>query len=107
MKNTTIRLSAQDFSASGPALIRKFFFPRQRLRISDLPQILGLSRDRLHRRIKSGQLDLRIQKDEAGRPFVRVEDLISYLFPEEESVTPMSPETPKRPVGRPRKAVGR
>lgn len=111
MKSSTPKLHPQDFSASGPALIRKFFFPRQRLKLSDLPQVLGLSRDRIYLRIKNGQFDLKIRKDEVGRPFILLEDLIAYLFPEEKKdvtpVTPVSPETQKRPVGRPRKAVGR
>ena len=110
MKYTCKSIHPQDFSLAGPALIRKFFFPRQRLRLSDLPPVLGLSRDRLNRRIKAGNFGLEIKKDEAGRPFVRVEDLVRYLFPEErdeirEEIPDPKEKLSMRGRGRPRKAV--
>ena len=74
-------LSPRDFEFSGPALLRKAFFPRQWLTITDISKILGVSRDRVYKRIQAGRLNLRVYRDEANRPLVLLEDLISYLYP--------------------------
>jgi len=72
-------LSPGDFELSGPALLRKTFFPRHRLTITDLAKVLGLSRDRIYKRLHAGKLDLKISYDEAGRPFVGLDDLVEYV----------------------------
>ena len=78
MSINTSRLSAGDFELSGPALLRKAFYPRQRLTITELSAIIGLSRDRLYKRIVAGKLNLNVQKNECGLPFVLLEDVIQY-----------------------------
>ena len=67
------RLSPEDFELSGPALLRKAFYPRQRLTITELSAIVGLSRDRLYKRVVAGKLNLNVQKNECGLPFVLLE----------------------------------
>lgn len=91
-------LSPGDFELSGPALLRKAFFPRQCLTITDLSKILGVSRDRIYKRIQAGRLNLRVYRDEANRPLVLLEDLISYLYSSAESSHPDTP--PDVPKGR-------
>lgn len=89
----------------GPAALRAYFFPRQRITITELSRILGLSRDRIYKRIHAGRLNLRILRDEADRPIILLEDVISYLFPDlPQNPSFSEPSTPvkKRP-GRPRK----
>lgn len=95
-------LSPEDFELSGPALLRKAFFPRQCLTITDLSKVLGLSRDRIYKRFHKGQLNLRIRRDDSGRPLVVLDDLIAYLYPPQ---TDPNPEPIKRKPGRPRKTV--
>jgi len=91
------------YDLSGPAALRKHFFPLIRLNITQVARVIGRSRDRIYKRIRAGRLDLRIQYDEARRPFVTIDDLIRYLYPPP-SATPPQPE-PVRKVGRPRKTV--
>jgi len=100
-------LSPESFELSSPALLRKHFFPRQRLKITEVAAIIGISRVRLHHRIREGHCDLRIQRDEVGLPFVTVEDLVRYLYPEDPHSTELEPECKIRRAGpgRPRKAV--
>ena len=109
----TSHLSAGDFELTGPALLRKTFHPRQRLTITEVSEILGLSRNQVYRRIRAGTLGLRIQRNECGIPFVRIDDLIRYLFPDlvssdssssDVEETSFSRSVPRRP-GRPRKSA--
>ena len=98
-------LQPADFELSGPALLRKYYFPRQRLHLSELPPVLGICRDRIYKRLKSGTLGLIVRTDEAGRPFVNIEDLIVYLYPPT-ACHPEAPEAkPRRGPGRPRKST--
>ena len=89
----------------GPAALRAYFFPRQRITITELSRILGLSRDRIYKRIHAGRLNLRILRDEANRPVILLEDVISYLFPDLPPNPAFSePSVPvRRRPGRPRK----
>ena len=107
MDNTT--LSSGDFELSGPALLRKTFHPRQRLTITELSKVIGLSRDRIYKRIRAGKFDLRIQRNECGTPFVTVDDLINYIYPN--YVPPSHPLSPSRhpdqPESKPRRGPGR
>ena len=111
MDSTT--LSSGDFELSGPALLRKTFHPRQRLTITELSKVIGLSRDRIYKRIRAGKFDLRVQRNECGTPFVALDDLINYLFPDHVPSSPsLSPACHPDPVpapvkrrpGRPRKS---
>ena len=94
----------------GAILLAQQFHPRHKLSIPDVCPVLGLSRDGLYKRIRTGTIGLRIRKDELGKQWVLLSDLISYLFPETESMTAMPSGMPeitveKRKRGRPRKAV--
>lgn len=89
------------FNLSGPAAIRQLFFPKQRLRITDVAPVIGICRARIYRRMKAGQLDLRIQKDEAGSPFVLLDDLVEYFYPTSPALPPPAHNGP----GRRRKSV--
>lgn len=107
--NTNTNLSSGDFELSGPALLRKTFHPRQRLTITELSQVIGLSRDRIYKRIRTGKFNLRVQKNECGTPFVTVDDLINYLYP---NYVPPSPSVspschPDKPESKPRRGPGR
>ena len=110
---TTANLSSGDFDLPGPALLRKTFHPRQRLTITELSQVIGLSRDRIYKRIRAGKFDLCVKRNECGTPFAALEDVIKYLFPDHvpssPSVSPaLSPDQPeikpRRGPGRPRKS---
>lgn len=92
---------------SGPAALRSAYFPRQRLKLTEVSKILGLSYSRLCARRRAGALDLKISSDELSQPFVRLDDLIDYLYPSE--VVQKSDSQPqflkiekKRGPGRPR-----
>lgn len=98
-------LSPEDFKLSGPALLRKTFYPRHRLTITDLSKILGMSRDRIYKRMHADKLDLKVRQDEAGRPFVTLEDLIEYLYPTDSTLSPSCHPETKRGPGRPRKST--
>lgn len=111
MNNTN--LSSGDFELSGPALLRKTFHPRQRLTVTELSQVIGLSRDRIYKRIRAGKFNLPIQRNECGTPFVTLDDLINYLYPNyvppSPSLSPACHPDPvpapvKRGPGRPRKS---
>ena len=99
-------LSSGDFDLPGPALLRKTFHPRQRLSITELSQVVGLSRDRIYKRIRAGKFNLPIQRNECGIPFVLLEDVIQYLYPNH---TPsLSPAChPDQPENKPRRGPGR
>jgi hypothetical protein len=92
------------YDLPGPAALRKHFFPLVRINITTIARIIGLSRDRIYKRIRANRLDLKIQYDEANRPFVTIDDLIAYLYPSSPTTQPQ-PE-PIRKVGRPRKSTG-
>ena len=85
---------------SGPDALRAHFAPRQILRLNETSQVLGMSYPHFYRRVQAGTLDLRIRKNEVGERYVLLDDLISYLFPPEESTS--SPMPAKRKPGRPR-----
>jgi hypothetical protein len=95
------------FNLAGPAAIRQSFFPNQRLKINEIAPFVGLCRPQIYRRAKAGKLDLRIKYDEAGMPYVVLEDLVQYLYPSDvvplDSPSPPPQPSPKR--GRPRKYV--
>lgn len=74
---------------SGPDALRAYFFPRQILRLGESAECLGMSYSHFFRRVQAGTLALRIRKNEVGERFVLLDDLISYIFPPEE--TPSSP----------------
>ncbi|MHB1758355.1 MAG: hypothetical protein ACYCT9_12765 [Leptospirillum sp.] len=94
---------------SGRARIRAMFHPRQKVGLIGAGKVIGTSYAQLHRRIKQGKLTLKIRKDEFGQMYVNVDDLASYLYPDEpkegskSSESPMT--TPQRKPGRPRKTV--
>jgi len=104
-------ISPDFFNLSGPASIRQFFFPKQRLHITDIAPFIGICRARIYKRASAGQLNLRIQYDEAGLPFVLLDDLVEYLYPSSPSLAPTTPpvhkkNTFKRPgPGRPRRST--
>lgn len=91
----------------GALLLAQQFQPKHRLSITDVCPVLGLSRDGLYKRIRTGKIALRIRKDELGRQFVLLFDLIAYLFPEvSDSLTALpsgtlEPPANKRKRGRP------
>lgn len=93
----------------GALLLARQFYPKHRLSISDACPVLGLSRDGLYKRIRTGTINLKIRKDEFGRQWILLADLIAYLFPEiAESALPSGlpsgisePPTDKRKRGRP------
>lgn len=105
-KILSLALSPEDFELSGPALLRKTFYPRHRLTITDLSKVLGMSRDRIYKRLHADKLDLKIRQDESKRPFIMLEDLIEYLYPANPGLSPSChpPEKRKGP-GRPRKST--
>ena len=101
-------LSSQDYDLlSGAALLRKSFFPRQRLSITELSHVLGMSRDRVYKRINAGLLGVKITKDECGKQFARLDDVISYLYPASDASQNQieCEQLKKRGPGRPRKQV--
>ena len=97
-------VSPDFFNLSGPASIRQYFFPRQRLHITDIAPFIGLCRARIYKRAKAGQLNLRIQYDEAELPFVTLDDLVEYLYPSNPSPS-ILPAPLHKKLGRPRKSL--
>lgn len=97
----------QDFSLPGPARLRKTY--RHRLNLSQLGKELGVSRDRLYKRIRAGNFNLPIYYNECKMPFALIEDLIQYLYPSSPVSPALSPDTPeakpRRGPGRPRKSA--
>lgn len=93
-----------DYELSGPVSIRQFFFPKQRLLITDIAPFIGICRSRIYKRVKSRQLKLRIQYDATGLPFVTLDALVQYLYPSNTSPsTPPAP--PHKMFDQPRKSV--
>lgn len=101
--NTSIALH------QGAQLIIQQFHPKHRLSVNDVCPVLGLSRDGFYKRLRMGKLSLKIRKDEYGKLFVLLSDLISYFYPEVvefdssvTAITAMPSGIEKRKVGRPR-----
>ena len=93
-------------SPPGAILLARQFYPKHRLSISDACPVLGLSRDGLYKRIRTGTINLKIRKDEFGRQWILLADLIAYLFPEiavtmPSGMTEPLPTQGKRGRGRP------
>jgi hypothetical protein len=80
---------------SGPSRIRAMFSPAHRVSLHQAGKPIGLSYSRLYRRIKEGTINLKVQKDELGRMFISIEDLISYLYPPKDA--PLSNDDPTPP----------
>ncbi len=89
----------------GALLLAQQFLPKHKLSIQAVCPVLDLSRDGFYKRLRNGKLDLKISKDEYGKQFVRLSDLIVYFYPEvSESLTAMPSEPSreeKRKRGRP------
>ena len=100
--NTSIALH------QGAQLLIQQFHPKFRLSVNDVCPVLGLSRDGFYKRLRMGKLSLKIRKDEYGKLFVLLSDLISYFYPEIDSnssvtaITAMPSGIEKRKAGRPR-----
>jgi len=91
---------------SGPDALRAYYLPRQVLQLKESAECLGLSFSQFFRRVQAGTLDLRIRKNEAGKRFVLLEDLILYLYgPPTEQANSSPQKVQKRKPGRPRKTV--
>lgn len=93
----------------GALLLAQQFHPKHRLSIPDVCPVLGLSRDGLYKRIRTGTINLKIRRDELGKQWVLLSDLIAYLFPETAMPSEMPSELTETPVekrkrGRPRKS---
>ena len=89
---------------SGPDFLRAHFGLRQRLRLNETAECLGMSYSHLFRRVQAGTLGLQIRKNEVGERFVLLDDLIAYIFPPSETdPTHSSPSPAKKRPGRPRK----
>ena len=107
--------SPENFNFSGPEALRAFFFPRQTLQMKEAARVLGIGREALYKRQwRGGGFALRISQRAGGRQYVLLEDLIAYLFPQENPL-PTAPAnaqsdytngviTEKRKPGRPRGA---
>lgn len=104
MTNTSTSLALHQ----GIQLLVRQFHPKHKLSVNDVCPVLGLSRDGFYKRIRTGKLSLKVRKDELGKLFILLSDLIDYLFPEisiSESLTAMPsgiPPIEKKKVGRPR-----
>ncbi|AKS23483.1 hypothetical protein ABH19_06580 [Leptospirillum sp. Group II 'CF-1'] len=103
----------QNFNFSGPEALRAYFFPRQAIQIQEAARVIGIGREALYKRKWRGDQSLKISKRPgSGRQFILLDDLIAYLFPQENPLSPLSdnassdctngviPE--KRKAGRPR-----
>ena len=101
-----------DFQLGGPEALRSYFFPRQVLQIQEAAMILGITREGLYKKLRCGHSSLRISKDpKTGRQFVKLEDLIEFLYPESYGNGPQPPlgsisascfVLPEKKRGRPR-----
>ena len=79
---------------SGPSRIRAMFSPAHRVSLHQAGKPIGLSYSRLYRRVKEGTISLKVQKDELGRMFISIEDLVSYLYPAKDA--PLSSDDPPK-----------
>lgn len=86
-----------NLSFSGPNRIWAMFDPLHKVSLAKCAPVLGVSYSRLFRREKEGTLGLRVQKDELGRMFVAVQDLVEYLYPSNTS-DPISDTPSQRPA---------
>ena len=92
----------------GAILLARQFYPKHRLSISDACPVLGLSRDGLYKRIRTGTINLKIRKDEFGRQWILLADLIAYLFPEiADSLTALPSGTSELPATQGKRGRGR
>ena len=66
----------------GAILLAQQFHPRHKLSIPDVSPVLGMSRDGLYKRIRTGKIGLKVRRDELGKQWILLSDLIAYLFPE-------------------------
>ena len=89
---------------SGKDRLRAYFEPRQVLRLKEAAQCIGQSYSYFFRGVQAGTLGLKIRKNEAGQRYVLLDDLITYIFPSEESPSSPPPAKKAKP-GRPRKNV--
>ena len=89
---------------SGPDFLRAYFGIRQRLHLKEAAQCIGQSYSYFFRGVQAGTLGLKIRKNEAGQRYVLLDDLITYIFPSEESPSSPPPAKKAKP-GRPRKNV--
>ncbi len=73
----------ENFRASGPEVLRAYFFPRQILQIQEAARIIGICREALYKRQWRGQNSLKISKHPGtGRQFIILDDLIAFLYPQ-------------------------
>ncbi len=89
---------------SGPARLRAMFFPKFKLKLSEVAPVLGLTYLQFYKRMKKGTISIHIKKENGGHPFVMVDDLIDYLYPADALSPSWRPE-PKKGPGRPRKST--
>ena len=73
----------ENFHFSGPEALRAFFFPRQTVQMQEAARVLGIGREALYKRQWKGGFALKISKRPGGRQYVLLDDLIAYLFPQE------------------------
>ncbi|OOH72649.1 hypothetical protein [Leptospirillum ferriphilum] len=104
----------EHFHFSGPEALRAYFFPRQAIQIQEAARVIGIGREALYKRKWRGDQSLKISKRPgSGRQFILLDDLISYLFPPENSLQAAPANTPsdctngvisakKKKPGRPR-----
>ena len=101
---------------TGPQAIRARFWPRQILNVQDVASVLGLTREAVYKQIRLGQCSLPIHRSGSGRMKVRLDDLISWIYPEQIQAQPVfssflgtnqgtTIQPGKRRPGRPRKKV--
>ncbi len=90
------------YSLPGPSALRKYFFPRQRIKLAEAAKILGMSYVQLYRLDCVSQAPIPIRNEPGRERFVLLEDLICYLFPES-SIPSQSIPLPPKKRGRPRK----
>lgn len=105
-KNPATKLNLDLNLPTGAILLAHQFLPKYKLSVSDVCPVLNMSRDGLYKRIRNKNISLKISKDELGRNYISLFDLISYLFPETSTAMPSGiSQLPmeKRKRGRPRK----
>ena len=90
------------YSLPGPSALRKYFFPRQRIKLAEAAKILGMSYVQLYRLDCASQAPIPIRNEPGRERFVLLEDVICYLFPSSSASAPSTPSSPKK-RGRPRK----
>lgn len=91
------------YTLPGPAALRKYFFPRQRIKLVEAAKILGISYVQLYRLDCASQAPIPIRNEPGRERFVLLEDVIKYLFPESSTLPPLHFITTPKKRGRPRK----